>query len=227
MILHRLLAAIVPAVCCLVAGATDSLPKAPVRHVEETFFGTRVSDPYRYFEDIKNPEVAAWLKTHSDHAHRVLEHIAGRPATLAKLEAYDAAAPSRVTGAMRVPGDLWFYEKRRPQDNQYKLYMRHGLSGAEVLLVDPDAIAKRTGKPHAINYFAPSHDGRYVAYGVSKQGSESADLFVLDTRTLRPVGKPVSRADFGSPDWAPDSRSFQFVRLQELKPGLPATGKSQ
>jgi prolyl oligopeptidase len=207
--------------------AAQDLPRAAVRNVDDSFFGTTVTDPYRYFEDVKDPQVAAWMKAHSDHAHKALTHIAGRDALLAKLVKYDSSASSRVTGATRAAGDVWFYEKRGARDNQFKLYTRRGLKGPEVVLVDPDAIEKSTGKPHAINYFSPSPDGRYVAYGLSKQGSESADLYVLDVKTRHAVGKPITRADFGYPDWAPDSRSFQFVRLQELKPGMPPTEKYQ
>ena len=205
----------------------DVLPTAAVRNVDEEFFGTKVSDPYRYFEATKDAEVAAWMKAHSDHAHAVLGSITGRDAMLAKLEAYDSAVSARVSGVTRLPGGLWFYEKRGAKDNQFKLYARRGLKGSEVLLVDPDAIEKKTGKPHAINYFSPSPDGRFVAYGLSQQGSESADLHVLEVQTRRELGAPVSRADFGYPDWAPDSRSFQFARLQELKPGMPETEKYQ
>ena len=43
------------------AWADAPAPVAPVRNAPETFFGTTVDDPYRYFEDAKAPEVAAWM----------------------------------------------------------------------------------------------------------------------------------------------------------------------
>ena len=205
----------------------QELPKAAVRIVQDSFYGTTVDDPYRYFEDVKNPEVAAWMKAHSDSAHGTLKRIAGRDALLAELLKYDAAVSARIAAPNRLPGDLWFYEKRGPEDDQFKLYVRRGLEGREALLVDPEAIARRTGKPHAINYFAPSPNGRYVAYGLSQQGSEDASLYLVDVRTKRPIGAPISRAQYGSVDWAPDSKSFHFVRLQEMKPGMPETEKFQ
>ena len=75
---------------------------------------------------------------------------------------------ARVSGATRVPGGLWFYEKRGASDNQFKLYMRRGLTGTDTLLVDPEALEKSTGKPHAINWYVPSPDGSIVAYGLSR-----------------------------------------------------------
>jgi prolyl oligopeptidase len=223
----RLLLGLAAGLIAAAGAAAQDLPKAPVRDVDDTYFGTTVHDPYRYFENTKDPEVAAWMKAQSDHAHAVLEAIAGRDALLKKIEMLDSAVSARVTGVTRAAGDRWFYERRGAKDNQYKLFVRHGLKGAEAMLVDPDAIEKRTGKPHAINFFMPSPDGRYVAYGLSQGGSESATLHVMDVATRRTVGEPVTRADFGYPDWAPDSRSFQFVRLQELKPGMPDTEKYQ
>jgi len=44
-----------------VAAATATLPQTPIREVKEEHFGTEVSDPYRWLEDTKNPEVVAWL----------------------------------------------------------------------------------------------------------------------------------------------------------------------
>ncbi|HEX5634364.1 MAG TPA: hypothetical protein VFX50_14085, partial [Gemmatimonadales bacterium] len=201
----------------LLAAATATgaaLPPAPaVEDVAETHHGETVRDPYRRFENVQDPEVAAWMKAQSAHAHAVLKSITGRDALLRRLEELDGAVASRVYGVTRAAGDRWFYARRGASDNQFKLYLRHGLDGAETLLVDPEAGAA-AGRSRAINFFMPSPDGRYVAYGVSEGGSESATLHVLDTRTRRPVGAPVDRADYGHPDWAPDSRSLLFVRLQ-------------
>ncbi|MRW91527.1 prolyl oligopeptidase family serine peptidase [Duganella sp. FT80W] len=205
----------------------DNLPTAAIHKVEDTYFGVTVNDDYRYFEDVKNKEVAQWIKTHSDYAHNTLTHIGGRDAMLAELKKLESSVPGRVYSVTRTAGDKWFYENRGAQDNQFKLCMRVGLTGKEVVLVDPDKIAKRAGKPYAVNYFMPSPDGRYLAYGLSQQGSESASLYLMDLQTGRNIGKPFTRAEFGAPDWAPDSKSLNFVRLQEMKRGMQATDKFQ
>lgn len=230
MIHRRFLAAWVAVAGWACYGPAVAEPAAPVfppGAVAETYHGTRVPDPYRALENTKDPQVAAWMKAHSDQAHATLARIAGRRGLLEAVRKYDEAASARVVQAVRRPGDLWFYEKRGAADNQFKLYMRNGDSGEEVLLVDPEVLQKRTGKPHAINYFVPSPDGRLVAYGISAGGSEEAVLHVLDTRTRQPVGKPVDRADFGGVSWAPDGSSLVFNRLQALKKGMPATQKYQ
>lgn len=207
--------------------AAQSLPTMPVHNVPETFFGTTVDDPYRAMESIKDPVPAAWMKAHSDNARATLARIEGRDALLANIMKYDEAVSSRVMAVSRVVGDRWFFEKRGAKENQFKLYVRQGVAGADRLLVDPEALEKATGKPHAINYYAPSPDGRYVAYGVSSAGSEEAVMYVVDATTGKTVGKPIDRATFGAPSWSPDSKFLLFNRLQLLKPGMPELEKFQ
>jgi prolyl oligopeptidase len=203
------------------------LPKAPVKNMQDTFFGTTVDDPYRQFENKSDPVVAAWMKAHSDATYATLNRIGGRTAMLERIKKFDDAVESRVTSVQRTDSGIYFYEKRGVKDNQFKLYMRQGTNGEEKLLADPEEAAKKTGKPHAINYYAVSKTGRYVAYGLSQAGSEDAVLHVLDTRSGKAVGAPIERAQFGSPDFSPDEKTLIFNRLQELKPGMPETEKFQ
>ena len=225
--LRRAIAVLIFGAITLPVCAQQTLPVAPVRNVPETFFGTTVDDPYRDFENVKAPTVSAWMKAHSDYAHATLKRIDGRNELRNKIERYDASAAARVTGVVRLPGDVYFYERRGPKDDQFKLYMQRGLKGSATLLFDPDTLKRKTGKPHAINYFTPSPDGKRVALGVSAAGSEEAALRVLNTATRRQVGPEISRAQFGGVSWSPDGKALYFHRMQELKKGMPATDKYQ
>ncbi len=206
---------------------TNTAPIAAVRNVTDQFFGTSVVDPYRYFENKKRPAVTRWMKAHNDQARAALAKIPGRDAMLANLTRYDASVSDRVNSITRLPGEVYFLERRAATDNQFKLYMRRGLSGADTLLVDPQALEKSTGKPHAINWYVPSPDGSIVAYGLSQGGSEEAVLHLLDTKTLKPIGQPISRANYGGVDWTADGKTLVFNRLQEMRKGMPETQKYQ
>ncbi|MEO7041183.1 MAG: hypothetical protein ABI035_02875, partial [Gemmatimonadaceae bacterium] len=48
-------------------------PVAPVRPVTDTYFGTKVVDNYRYFENVKDPEVQAWMKAQANYTRRTLD----------------------------------------------------------------------------------------------------------------------------------------------------------
>jgi prolyl oligopeptidase len=197
-------------------------PQAPVRNVQDTYFGVTVDDPYRYMENLKDPEVVAWIRAQAGYARNVLDSIPGRADILKQLRAMDAATPARVSDVQRLPGGLLFYEKRGAKDDQFKLYRRQGYGGAEKLLVDPERLRRATGRPHAINYYAASPDGRHVAVGISESGSEEASIYVFDTRTGQRLGTPIDRARFGGISWIPDGSAFFYNRLRKLPPDAPA-----
>ena len=206
----------------LVAGAdsNNANPPAPpvatVRVVTDEYFGIKVADPYRYMENLTNPEVTAWFKGQNDYTRAILGRIPGRATLLARIKTFDEGAPARITDLRRLPGDRYFYQKRLASEDVSKLYVRDGLQRGERLLVDPTKFATAGGPHYVISYYAPSFDGRYVAAGISAAGSEDAVLRVFDISNGKETGDVIDRAQFGSPTWMPDGRSFLYNRLQLL-----------
>ena len=44
----------------------------PPKPVNETHFGVQVPDPYRYFEEVKDPAVQKWMKESADATAAIL-----------------------------------------------------------------------------------------------------------------------------------------------------------
>ena len=61
--------------------APQSPPVAPVRPVIDDYHGTKVSDPYRYMENLQDPEVQAWFKAQDDYTRAVLGRVSRQQAT--------------------------------------------------------------------------------------------------------------------------------------------------
>jgi prolyl oligopeptidase len=208
------------------SASTAQPPVAPVRPVVDDYFGAKVTDPYRYMENLKDPEVAAWMKAQNDYTRGILARLAGRDEILARIQQLDASIPARVRGVRRLANGRYFYLKSLSKESVFKLYMRQGLNGEEKLLVDPEKPSEAGGPPNAINYFSPSDDGRNVVYGISPAGSEKAVLRVLDTTTLRETDEPIDRVQFGDViGWLPDGHSFIYNRLPKLAPNAPEEEK--
>ena len=70
---------------------------APVKPVTDSYFGKSVADPYRYLEDLKDPDVVAWMKAQADYTRVVLDAIPQRKVLLAEVTKYGDAASARVT----------------------------------------------------------------------------------------------------------------------------------
>ncbi|MES2352995.1 MAG: prolyl oligopeptidase family serine peptidase [Pseudomonadota bacterium] len=200
------------------------LPATPVHPVTNTYFGVAVTDPYQWLENVKDPETEKWLKAQNNHTRTLLDQIPKRKALLQRISALGDAS-EQVSGTQWADG-FYFYTKRRPGDNNRKLYMRQGIDGKERLLVDPDRFAE--GSQHAaIDYYRASWDGKYVAYGISRGGSENSILHIVEVATGRQLPDQIERTTFGSPSWRMDGRSFFYNRLQLLAANAPPTERYQ
>ncbi|MGZ5269202.1 MAG: prolyl oligopeptidase family serine peptidase [Ramlibacter sp.] len=203
-----------------VAAASVAAP-APVRDTAETMFGVTVHDPYRYFENVRDPQVRDWMAAQGAQARQALDRIDGRDALEKRIAQLSAATGDAIQRIVRMPGDRLFYLRRVRGERQYKLVLREGCR--DRVLVDPQVASAKTGVPHAINYFMPSWDGRHVAYGLSAGGSEEASLYVLDVRTGKLVGEPIPRVREPIVSWLPDSQSFTYNQLRALNAEEPET----
>ncbi|MGA8366289.1 MAG: prolyl oligopeptidase family serine peptidase [Candidatus Acidiferrales bacterium] len=204
-----------------------SPPIAPVRPVTDDYFGTKVVDPYRYMENLKDPKVAAWFKGQNAYTRAVLAKIPGRDALLARIKELDESTPERVSDVRVIPGGRYFYQKRLATENVSKLYMRQGLDGPEKLILDPDKYPSPKGSHNSISYYGPSWDGTFVAVGISAGGSENAVIHILNVDTGAESPETIDRARFGAVNWLPDNHSFFYNRLQKLAPGQPTTEEEE
>jgi prolyl oligopeptidase len=199
-------------------------PVAPVKPVTTDYYGTKVVDPYRYMENLKDPKVQAWMKAQNDYTRAVLARIPGHEKRLARTRQLDQSVP-RVR-VQRLPGDRYLVLKQRPGDNVAKLYLRQGLVGKDRLLVDPGEIRlapenRGKGRNVVLDY-APSPDDKYVAVGVTPGGAErNTETHIFETATGRETGDVILRAWGFDVRWLPDGHSFIHGRLQKLPPGAP------
>lgn len=206
----------------------NKLPAAPVRPVTDDYYGTKVVDNYRYMENLKDPEVQEWFKNQNDYTRATLASIPGREKLLARLRELLQSIPVIVANVRLGPGDLYFYQKRLPGENTFKLYVRHGLNGEEKLLADPAKVTVTASNQakgrNGFGGFKISDDGKYVAVSVIPGGSENdTEIHVIDVATGQEAGDVVLRALSGVTAWLPDSHSFTYNRLQDLPPGAPRT----
>jgi prolyl oligopeptidase len=204
----------------LVSSTAPKPPATPTHEVTDDYFGTRIVDSYRWLEDLKSPEVSAWMKAQNDYTRAVLDRVPGREKLRARIAQLDDTGV-RVS-SFQSYGGRWFYLKRAPgQDNQ-RLYTRDGSNAAERLLLDPETLTAN-GVHYSIDYYTPSPDGKLVAVGIAPGGSENAVLHVLDAATGNELGEHIDRVQFGAIAWRPDNRSFFYQRLRKHGPDEPRT----
>ena len=215
--------------------ASSGPPMAPVRPVTDDYYGTKLVDPYRYMENLKDREVQEWMKGQNDYARAVLARIPGRERLMTRIRELDQSVPQ--VGATQLPGDLYLIYKQLPGEDVSKLYLRKGLGGEDRLLLDPEKIpispanrAYGKGK-NTLGITVPSNDAKLITAAIIPGGAENdTELHVIETATGREAGDVILRAvgqEIGYPYWLPDNRSFVYGRYQKLPPGAPVTEEAQ
>lgn len=194
-------------------------PVAPVHPVTDTYYGTPVVDPYRYMENLRDPEVQAWMKAQDDYTRRELAAIAGREALAKRVEGLMGGDLRRTDFTRR--GHRLFYQTAAAGENLMKLAYRDGVDGQEHVLVDPAKLSSDSARHFALDWYAPSWDGRYVAYGISEGGSEKSVLHVVDVQSGAQLSEAIDRTSACVVSWRDDNRSFFYLRYPKAGPDTP------
>ncbi len=197
------------ALFCAAAGVPGG---ASPQGTTEVLHGVTIADPFRALEDRSRPETEAFFKDEDAKARAVLAAIPGRAALHARVR--DLSQSRTTITSLRIEAGKVFYLRRLASEPNPALCMRDTPASPERVLVDPQKAAG--GGRVAINWFAPSPDGRHVAYGLSRDGSEDATLHVLSIAAGRDTGETIDRARFNQQlAWHPDGRSFYYARIPE------------
>lgn len=208
----------------LVAAAPPTLPPAPVvRDVETVYYGVSVPDPYRYFEDPKDPGLATYFRQQSAYTRQILDALPGRAALRSRIAQLDNTNES--LNSVQVVGAYYFYLKRAPGANTTKLYRRRITGGPERLVFDPDTFARSPMQHYTFDYYSISPDGRYAAIGTAEGGSEKTVLHVVDAGDGHLLPDVIENAIYFGPQWRDDSRSFYYFRTPELGPDAPQSAR--
>ena len=189
-------------------------PLAPVDPVVDEYFGTQITDPYRYMENLRDSAVLEWIRANADYSRSVLNSIPGRQKLIDKMKEFDGRRSSLVSGLKITENDRYFYLKTTPADETGKLYYRQGYEGEEVLLYDPETHRKDTTKKFVISALYPSIDGSRIAFEIAPNGSESSEMMIMEVETRQLYPETIDRCWGTFASWLPDCKSFMYTRLK-------------
>jgi prolyl oligopeptidase len=192
-------------------------PHSRSTDLTEVLHGEEIADPYRWLEDGRDPETIRWTAEQNAYTEAHLASIPARERVRQRLQELLAigvlSAPTPVRGR-------YFYLRRDGSQNQPVLYWRLGAEGHDRVAVDPNAL-NHAGTT-ALDWFFPSKDGRFLAYGLSDNGSEESVLHVLDLDADTHLPDRIPRMRAASVAWVPDSSGFYYTRYPapgEVPPG--------
>ena len=182
-------------------------PKAERRPITEDFHGTQVIDDYRWLEDATSPATEKWVAGEMAYTRAILDPLPGREAIHQRLTELLSIGS---VGVPDIGGQYYFYTRREGMQNQPVLYLREGVNGKDRVLVDANQLA--ADGTIALDWYQPSYNGEYLAYGTSPSGSEMSTLHIVETKTGKLLPDTIERTRAASIAWLHDNSGFYYTR---------------
>ena len=174
-------------------------PKAEKDGTVDEYFGEKVADPYRWLENDTSAQTAAWVEAENQVTNAYLQKIPFREKLLKRLT---ELANYEKLSAPRKRHGKWYFYKNDGLQNQYVLYVMDELGGEPRVFLDPNKLSEDGTVALKGTYF--SHDGQWMAYAISRSGSDWQEFYVIDLKTGELTSDHIEWAKFSGAAWKGD-----------------------
>jgi prolyl oligopeptidase len=216
---QRILATTIFLAAASACSSQSSLPKVnyPTTAKDDIvndYFGTKVPAPYQWMEDLDSKPVTDWIAEENKVTFDYLAKLPLRDHLQKRItELWDypkVSIPARE-------GGRYFYAKNSGLQRQSPVYMRATLTGPVTLVLDPNVLSPDGSV--SVAQWAPSRDGKLLAYGLSEGGADWRTLHVRDIDSGKDLSDEVHWMRFSGISWTNDNKGFFYSRYPEPPKG--------
>jgi prolyl oligopeptidase len=197
------------------AGDLPPIPPTPRKPVVDVYHGVKVVDDYQWLEDWNDPAVRAWSDAESAHARAFLTALPGRQQIRDRLKSLFANASASYYSLGYRSGTVFAMKTQPPKQQPFLVALKPDLDPKSERVVADPTIVDPSGKT-AIDFYAPSPDGRFVALTLSEGGSENGTLYIYDVSTGKALADAIPRVNKGTAGggaaWNADSTGVYYTR---------------
>jgi len=174
---------------------------------EEELFGNKISDPYRWLEDIGNEDVKKWIAAQNtltdDQISRLPEKEKFKKRLMELLD-LDGMKP-----VIKHAGERLFYLKKNKGQAQFALYNSNKNFTDEKAVFDPNA----ENALCSIDSFEPSPSGKFIAYVSSLDGSEIGAVTVRSAADNKIIDDGIKWTRYSGIVWNNEETGFYFSKV--------------
>lgn len=204
------------------AVAQIAYPKAHKDNTVDVYFGEKVADPYRWLEDDMSAQTAEWVDAENAVTRKYLDNIPMRKNILKRLK--ETANYEKIGIPFKRQGK-WYVYRNNGLQNQSVLYQMDSPTAdasKQRVWLDPNALS--TDGTVALKGIYFSHNGRYMAYVISRSGSDWEEIYVKDCQTGRDIDDHIVWAKFTGATWLGDG--FYYSAYDAPEKGRETSAKN-
>jgi prolyl oligopeptidase len=183
-------------------------PSTKVEVIRETLHGVELTDSYRWLEDQNSSETRAWIDAQNNYSNSLLKPLPGREAMKQRL------SELLRTDTLGVPTErngLYFFSKRKADQDLAAIYVRKGLRGPDEVLLDPHSLS--ADHTTSIDLLDISQDGSLVAYGIRRGGADEIEIRLMRVATRQQLSDELPRARYTGISIHPNNQEIYFSRF--------------
>ena len=208
--------ALVMAICCVFLAACEqpsmkqdtvfTYPDTEQDPVVDVYFGTEVTDPYRWLEDDMSAATGAWVDAQNAVTFAYLDTLPQKQAfakSLARLLDYERES------APVDEGKYTYFRRNSGLQNQAVIY-RLNAAGEESVFIDPNTLSEDGTTSIAALSFSKS--GNLAAYQKSEGGADWRSVEVVDTESLEVIDQ-IDDVKFSGLAWQGE-QGFYYSRYE-------------
>lgn len=198
-------------------------PETPRKPTTVTYHGIKVSEDFRWLEDVDSPAVKKWAEAQTEHAEKHLDGLKDLNAITKRWVAMLEKEPPSFYKMQCASGVLC-----GKRDGSLVILKSENDTDPARTVVDIDD--SPAGKEARIDLHMLSEDGRFVAVSLSSDGLEEGTLHVYETATGKKLPDVIPQAyaaPGGDLSWKHDSSGFYYTRYPDAVPGGGKTGRER
>ena len=153
--------------CGQSATAQFNYPASKKVDSADTWHNVTVKDPYRWLEDLKNPEVVNWFKAQANFTDSVLSKLPYADMLFKEREKLDVSQPEQKFGVRQI-GNSIFYSQVKPEEGKIKIYRQFdNISSPQVI-----ASSEMWGENYNLSNYDFDPSEKYIAIYAQEGGKE-------------------------------------------------------
>jgi prolyl oligopeptidase len=182
------------------------VPRTERVNVVDDVHGIKVADPYRWLEADADVRVREWTDRQNARTRAVLDSLPERAAFARRLR--ELLSVGLLSTPRPIAGRV-FHTRREGEQKQAVLYVRDSPATKDRALVDPNA--RDPEGLVTLDWYYPSPDARYVAYGLSRGGDEMSTLHVIETATGKDLPDRIPHTQRSTVAWVSGEGGFYYT----------------
>src|SRR6201996_8744383 len=148
--------------------AVSAPPAVAVKAVTDTVGGRQLTDNYRWLEDQQAPDTRAYIDAQMAYTGTYFAQI--QPLKDAMVKRLTELQRVDVVGVPTERHGKFFFSKRLAAENQASIYMRDGLHGEDVRLIDAGTLSADGNA--SVGVSGISSNGKLLLYSVRHGGAD-------------------------------------------------------